>query len=109
MWLAKQMAARADGSEQATAGHVTAVKTGLTVSADGEYRDVSMYAPPGISSRPKMGDPVLLLEANGEKQMVGAKCDTEGLLPGELRLRSAGGAEIVLKNNGQVVINGRVF
>ena len=28
---------------------------------------------------------------------------------GEVRLYSAGGAEILLRNNGQVVINGQVF
>ena len=28
---------------------------------------------------------------------------------GEVRLYSAGGAEILLKNNGQVVVNGQVF
>ena len=109
MWLAKQMAARTGGAESVTAGHVTAAQGTLTVSADGEYRDVSVYAPSGIAARPKIGDQVLLIEMDGEKQMAGAKCDMEGLLPGELRLRSAGGAEIVLKNNGQVVINGQVF
>ena len=31
------------------------------------------------------------------------------LLPGEVRLFSAGGAEIVLKLDGTVVINGQVF
>lgn len=33
----------------------------------------------------------------------------ETLLPGEVRLFSAGGAEIVLKLDGTVVINGQVF
>lgn len=35
--------------------------------------------------------------------------DAGTLLPGEVRLFSAGGAEIVLKLDGTVVINGQVF
>jgi phage gp45-like len=31
------------------------------------------------------------------------------LAPGELALYSQGGASVVLKNNGDVVINGKVF
>ena len=35
--------------------------------------------------------------------------DAGTLLPGEVRLFSAGGAEIVLKLDGTVVVNGQVF
>ena len=49
-----------------------------------------------------------------EAVMTGGVClgvvnDAGTLLPGEVRLFSAGGAEIVLKLDGTVVINGQVF
>lgn len=40
---------------------------------------------------------------------LGVVNDAGTLLPGEVRLFSAGGAEIVLKLDGTVVINGQVF
>lgn len=49
-----------------------------------------------------------------EAVMTGGVClgvvnDAGTLLPGEVRLFSTGGAEIVLKLDGTVVINGQVF
>ena len=49
-----------------------------------------------------------------EAVMTGGVClgvvnDAGTLLPGEVRLFSAGGAQIVLKLDGTVVINGQVF
>jgi len=38
---------------------------------------------------------------------LGVLADTEGLQEGEVKLSSAGGASIVLKNDGRVLINGR--
>ncbi len=109
MWIARQMAARTGGQDSTAAGHVTSVQDGVTVQADGEYRDLPLYAPPGIAALPALGDAALVMEAGGEKRLVGVRADVTGLEAGEVRLRSAGGAEIVLKNNGQVIINGRAF
>ena len=33
----------------------------------------------------------------------------DGLQPGEIQMVASGGAEILLRNNGDVVINGQVF
>lgn len=44
-----------------------------------------------------------------ESVKTGVVNDAGTLLPGEVRLFSAGGAEIVLKLDGTVVINGQVF
>ena len=40
---------------------------------------------------------------------IGTLSQSQGLKPGEIKLFSAGGANIVLKNSGEIVINGKVF
>jgi len=109
MWLSKQSAAREGNTGGTSAGRVTGVRGSMTVMGDGEYRDVAVYGPPGISALPLVGDNALLVEAGGEKRLLGVRNNTEGLEPGEIRLRSAGGAEILLKNNGEVRVNGQVI
>lgn len=68
-----------------------------------------LYAPYGVYGLPPEGTRALFLPLDGGYACIGALCaGGEGLAPGELRLSSAGGAAIVLKNNGEVWINGAV-
>ncbi|MEF9852542.1 MAG: hypothetical protein RR787_00995 [Hydrogenoanaerobacterium sp.] len=67
------------------------------------------FLPTGICALPKEGDEALLLPLDGGAVCIATLCPPKaaaGLLNGELRLYSQGGAEITLKNNGDVVING---
>lgn len=71
-----------------------------------EQRSLPVFCPRGIAYRPGEGDTLLLLPADGGNVCAGVLCDAGGLAPGELRLASAGGAEICLRESGDVVING---
>ncbi len=67
------------------------------------------YLPYGVQSVPPEGVKAAAAEINGRIYMLGV----EGVLdkpldPGEVALFSAGGASIVLKNDGNVYINGRL-
>ena len=83
MWLTKKE----------TAEKAESVKTGVVTTGGGE---------------------ISVCTEGTEAVMTGGVClgvvnDAGTLLPGEVRLFSAGGAQIVLKLDGTVVINGQVF
>lgn len=71
-----------------------------------ETRGVPVFAPRGISYRPCEGDRMLILPVDGADTCVGCLCVNTGLASGELKLSSAGGATILLKNNGEIILNG---
>ena len=103
MWLTKKE----------TAKKAESVKTGVVTTGGGE---ISVCTEPLFS--PIVCDfysgMAVSVPQGTEAVMTGGVClgvvnDAGTLLPGEVRLFSAGGAEIVLKLDGTVVINGQVF
>lgn len=85
---------------------VTGVREGLfsTMGQD-STEGLPLFAPAGVAWLPAEGEQVLLMPFEGAYLCVGALCKPQGLAAGELILKSAGGASIRLKNNGEVVIN----
>lgn len=80
-------------------------RRGISVCTELERRAPTVTVPYGMAVSVPQGT---------EAVMTGGVClgvvnDAGTLLPGEVRLFSAGGAEIVLKLDGTVVINGQVF
>jgi hypothetical protein len=75
---------------------------------EAESRGIPVFAPRGISYRPREGDRLLLLRADGADVCAGCLA-TDALEPGELALASSGGARIHLKNNGEISLNGLVI
>ena len=72
------------------------------------YGELPLIAPAGIAYVPVAGAPTVVMEGAGGAVCLGvAVTPQEELEPGELMLYSAGGASIVLKNSGKVLINGR--
>lgn len=103
MWLTRQLGQ--SGGAKVTSGQVQGGGK-LSVRGESEYRSPEQLFPYGFSS----------LAAQGEKAvMLDGLCAGTSALPdpsleeGEVRLYSAGGAEILLKSSGEVVINGQVF
>lgn len=95
------------GGEKATTAFVSySDRQGFGSVAQQEDRDMPIYAPRGISYRPSEGDQLLLIPVEGANMCAGVRTNSAGLSGGELRLVSAGGASIYLKNNGSVLING---
>lgn len=103
MWLTKQLAA--DSGTQLTSGPVAGGDE-LTVQAESEYRSPETIFPYGFKSVAAQGEKAVML--NG--YCAGVSFLPDGSLKeGEVRLYSSGGAEILLKADGTVVINGQVF
>lgn len=103
MWLTQQLE-RNDGA-RVTSGEVQSGGE-FSVQGESEYRSPELLFPYGFSSMAASGGKAVML--NGFCAGVSALPDTE-LKEGEVRLYSSGGAEILLKSNGDVVINGQVF
>lgn len=103
MWLTKQLAK--PGSLHLHSGLVQQGE-GFSVQGERAFQSPQQVGPYGVSSRAQEGREALMLD--GYCTGVVAAADNT-LAPGEVRLYSAGGAEIYLKNNGDVVINGQAF
>ena len=106
MWLSEKLA---------SAAHVQAAQPGkVTLSEDDAFeagaalrsRSVRQCAPYGYCVNTPVGAEVMLLSATDGQLALGVCKATEGLAAGEIRLTSKGGATLVLKNDGSVVING---
>mgnify|MGYP001043179953 CR=1 FL=1 len=80
--------------------------TGFAVCTDSRHESPGQLFPYGFASSPEEGREAVML---GGYCAGLANAPAGDLEAGEVRLYSAGGAEILLRNNGQVVINGQVF
>lgn len=78
----------------------------LGVSAAMDERRVETYTPYGYAALPPAGERVLLLPCAQGTVCAGVLCEPGSLQPGEIQLCSAGGARIVLKNSGEIRLNG---
>ncbi len=76
---------------------------------ESQIRGALIFAPKGVSYMPVAGDHLLLMPVAGRRVCAGALTSAQGLMPGELRLASAGGAEILLTQSGDIHLNGVVI
>ena len=114
MWLSKKLAAHElQDAASAQDGTVTIEGGELAVFSSGEKREVKTVGPGGYEWQPCKGEDVLIVRGGTfgeESYAVGVPEQAgEALAPGEVRIRSAAGAEIVLHNSGRIDINGLLF
>ena len=114
MWLSKKLAAHElQDVASAQDGTVTIEGGELAVFSSGEKREVKTVGPGGYEWQPCKGEDVLIVRGGTfgeESYAVGVPEQAgEALAPGEVRIRSAAGAEIVLHNSGRFDINGLLF
>lgn len=112
MWFGQKLTEQ-NGTVVHQIGKVTG-KTdgGVVVQSDTDYKTLALAAPYGITSIPPQGASAVVLAAGGDGSRdlcIGTRSAAVQIEAGELYLRSAGGASIYLKNNGDVVINGVVY
>lgn len=108
MWISKNIS-QASAEQIAEQGRVvssgSSVDAGATVSA----RDVDIYAPYGYRCSIPIGADVLLLPSSRGQVVVGSAMISENLDMGEIEIASQGGARIVLKNDGSIILNSLVI
>lgn len=111
MWLTSYMAKNIKGKRPASVGRVSSA-SGSRVAVEGAspHRDVDVVLPYGFVAVPPSGVKGVTAETESGQVLLGViGVSTDELLPGEIMLCSEGGASLVLKNNGQVIINGKVW
>lgn len=110
MWITSYLTKNRE-VQTATSGRVmNADSAGVEVSASRKYRELPVTAPYGICWVPPEGEQAVMVHTNAGDLCVGVVTyANEELEPGELMLCSEGGASIVLKNNGDVLINGKKY
>ena len=110
MWLLDYVTRNSFSKTEPSIGDVTAFSMGnVAVNSSLEHRDVPVIAPYGIAYNPPVGETSVVLPLVSEQAFLGVVAQDKGLEEGELMLYSKGGATILLKNDGSVVINGKVF
>ena len=79
-------------------------------SSDG-MAQFSVVAPKGIDYVPQMNDNSVVISSENERLCIGVRRSDNPyeIQTGELALYSQGGAYIILKNDGTVIINGQIF
>lgn len=109
MWLSK-IISKGNDYQKAEKGIVTiSGKNQMEIGASASSREVKSYAPYGYNSTPPVGEEVLLMPSSDGQVAIGAKNSSHSLESGEICISSQGGASIVLKNDGTVVINSMVI
>lgn len=109
MWINEYVCGRSFEKEGASCGEISAAKAGtVTVSGTRDRCDVPQAAPYGIAYVPTAGTKAYVVPCEGGAVCIGVAMEPpQNLEAGELMLYSAGGARLVLKNDGRVLINGR--
>ena len=104
-WISRRLDGRT--APGARTGVVTTGGPALTVRTDMERRAPAAAGPVGMGGGGSEGEKGGVVPGGG----VGLRAvnDAGDLQPGEVRLFSSGGAEILLRADGAVVINGQVF
>ena len=110
MWLSKEIVSGENQKNTTFFGKGTeADSTNLNIQTAIENRNPPVVSPYGVVSVPNVGSKVVMTKVEDDFLLSGTLQDNTSLEPGELMLYSAGGASIVLKNNGKVLINGIEF
>lgn len=109
MWISRYITENSFSGESPSVGVVrAAVGDKVAVSATNDHLSLPVALPYGIAYAPPAGCRSLVLPTEAGNLCIGVIGEQRGnLAPGELMLYSAGGASIVLKNDGSVLINGR--
>lgn len=110
MWISKEICQSKKDSNKSDVGEVNGViGDKITVQGKQEYREIPLSLPFGVVSIPKEGTRAVVLPTETGFVCSGTIPQNVDLNPGEVMLYSSGGASIVLKNNGQVLINGTAY
>jgi phage gp45-like len=106
MWISQQMIAAQREHASADAARITGADSAQGVN---RYRGLPFTGPWGIAYQPPNAAQAVVVSTSAGDTCIGTLAQDRGISPGELLLFSAGGAEIYLKNTGEIEINGQVF
>lgn len=106
MWITEQLGQN-ERQAVATTADVTMIdKDTISTSGSENLKGVPVFAPFGVQSIPPTGTTVLLVNADKGAVCCGSINNKDNLAAGEVKIYSSGGASIILKNNGDILLNG---
>ncbi len=106
MWISQKVIG---GAGKTPTAELTEVTGSSIMQGESDYRGVPFCAPWGVAYQPPNTARAVVVSTRQGNVCLGVLPDGKELQAGELMLYSLGGAEIYLKNSGEVVINGQVF
>lgn len=106
MWITNHIISAQRERSAADRATVTGEETARGVN---DYRSLPFAGPWGIAYLPPNAAQAVVVSTSAGDACIGTLAANKGIQPGELYLFSSGGAEIYLKNNGEIEINGTVF
>lgn len=108
MWVSKEITESNKKNFDLKIGKVTQTsRHNVCVEDNTEYRDLPLVCPYGFVSIPMLGSSAIIAPNSSNFLYFGTKVNNiDDLNPGEVGLYSHGGASVVLKNDGRVLING---
>lgn len=107
MWISNKLL-KANATALHGARVINSNKNSVSAVGSREFTNAQVITPCGIYCTPVSGDKAVMVTVQGKEYCIGTTKAAQGnLLPGEIMLCSAGGASIVLKNDGSVLINGK--
>lgn len=110
MWITSYLAKNREKESACAGSVVSADAAGVEVSSSRLYREVPVAAPYGVYCVPPSGEQAVMVHTQSKDVCVGVlSLAAEDLEPGEIMLCSKGGASIVLRNDGSVLINGKEY
>lgn len=108
MWISRYVTGNSFPTGKPSVGEVRSSGEKVSVSAATDHLGVPLASPYGIAYVPPIGARSLILPTDAGGVCLGViGMPPVALEQGELMLYSSGGASIVLKNDGRVLINGR--
>lgn len=108
MWLTEFLKVGRERSVAAKGSITSSNGKRVEVDSSTQHRNVKVVAPYGIAYIPPVDEDALVVPFEGGEACVGVISELfEGIERGELMLYSKGGASIILKNDGSVLINGK--
>ncbi|MCH5297366.1 MAG: phage baseplate assembly protein [Ruminococcus sp.] len=110
MWLTGYITKNSMSTKNAVKGNVSNAKSNrISVESSCEHKQIRTCTPYGMVSVPPVGESAVVLPLEDGELSLGVIAKSHNLAEGEVMLFSKGGASIVLKNNGKVLINGKEF
>ena len=108
MWLAKQSAKPVGASAPAVSGTVTAAGERPAAMTDTEHRNLRLICPGGYGWVPADAEDVMVLRGAPDAVIGRDASAPVELAPGEVCIYS-GGCAVILRNNGEIHLNGQVL
>lgn len=108
MWISEKIT-KYNTSKVAEKGSVTISDSQFEASATISQRGIENYAPYGFKSKAPVGEQALIMPSSDGQAVVGFLNDSSDIKSGEIVIKSQGGATIVLKNDGTIMLNSMVI